>query len=165
MAVANTKSTIITNIEAVPIVPQRPTEIAGLIYGAAATVEVLAADDDNSVYRFFPVHSSWRVHGIKLWNDAITGGTAYDIGLYDVADGAVVSAQLWASSVDCSSARLAPLDASFEAANIDTIGKRIWEQLALTSDPDKWYHVACRATTVGTGAGTLSLQIEYVTDR
>lgn len=166
MAVANTKSSIITNIEAVPIVPQRPTEIAGLLYAAAATLEVAAADDDTSVYRFFRVHSSWRVHGLKLWNDAITGGTSYNFGLAGINDGAAVSASLFASAVDLSSARAqTPTDITTEALNIDALGKRIWEQLSLTSDPDRWYDLVATAATVGSGAGTITLQLEYVTDR
>jgi hypothetical protein len=39
-------------------------------------VEVAAADDDNSVYRFARVHSSWSLRAIWLTNDALTAGTA-----------------------------------------------------------------------------------------
>ena len=56
-----------------------------------ATVEVAAGDDDGSKYRFFKaVPSSFRPIACTVMCDAITAGTDYDLGLYDVNLGAVV---------------------------------------------------------------------------
>jgi hypothetical protein len=162
MAVANTKSTIVTARDAGKNVP---LYLSGAVkHEAVATLEVAAADDDNSVYRFVRVHSSWSPRAIYLYNDAITAGTAYHCGLYDTAEngGAAVDNDVFATSVDLSSARVAPLDLLFEALNIDKIEKRVWEMLGLTADPNKYYDLALIGATVGTAAGTISLRVEWV---
>lgn len=162
MTVVNTKSTLITNAEATPIVPVSPVEGGGWLNAIAASIEVAAADDDTSVYRFFRIHSSWRVHTVLLLNDAITSGTSYDFGLYTIGGGAVVDADFFASAVDLSSGRVAPLDITHEAMNIDAGAKPVWQQRGLSSDPDLWYDVAATANTVGSAAGTITLKLTYV---
>jgi hypothetical protein len=162
MAVANTKSSIVAARDAGKNVP---FYLSGAdMHEAVATVEVAAGDDDNSVYRFVRVHSSWSLRVILLTNDAITGGTAYHCGLYDVAEngGAAVDADVFATSVDLSSARVAPTDLLFEALNIDKIEKRLWEVLGLSADPGKEYDLALTGATAGSGAGTVSLRVNWV---
>lgn len=162
MAVANKKSTIVTALDAAKDVPLRLS--GAVLKSAVATVEVAAADDDNSVYRLFRVHSSWSPRHLWILNDAITSGTVYDLGLYDTAEagGAVVTQEAFASDVTMASARVAPTDLLFEAADINKIEKRFWEFTSATADPNKWYDIAFTAATVGSGAGTLSMQLEYV---
>lgn len=166
MAAVNTKSTIVTNADATP-----PTLSAAHLGGGscrimAATVEVAVADDNASVYRMFRVLSNWRVHELLLWNDAITSGSAYDVGLYQTLanGGAVVDADCWASDVTMVSARATsgPLNCTFEALNIDKIEKSVWEVAAvavttLLADPVRWYDICLTADTVGSGAGTISM--------
>ncbi len=167
MAAVNTKSTFITNADNDPrVLTAAHLGFGGSLRAAAATVEVAAADDAASVYRMFRVHSSWRVHGLYLWNDAITSGTAYDIGLYQIAanGGAVVDADCWASDVTMVSARATsgPLDCTFEALNIDKIEKTVWEVAAvavttLLADPNRYYDICLTGDTPGSGAGTISM--------
>ncbi len=164
MAVANTKSTIVTNGDANP-----PDHTAAILSGGrvreqAATVEVAAADDDNSVYRLFRAHSSWRVSTIALLNDAITGGTVYHLGVHQTAENgaAVVDADVFGTSIDMSSARVAPLDATYEALDINQIEKRLWEVLGLAADSNRWYDITLTGATVGTAAGTISGRLRYV---
>lgn len=166
MAAVNTKSTIITNGDADPRVMSPAHLGLGNMRCMAATVEVAAGDDNASIYRMFRVHSAWRVHQLLLWNDAITSGSAYDVGLYQTAanGGAVVDADLWASDVTMVSARGAsgPLDLTFEALNIDDIEKPVWEiagiaVTTLTADPNRYYDICLTADTVGSGAGTISM--------
>ena len=166
MAVVNTKATNVTNPDATPS-KANPLHIhAARLYEIVGTVEVAAADDDNSVYRLARVHSSWRITSIELFNDAITSGTVYDLGLYDTAEngGAVVSQELFASDVTMASARSTPTEVTYEATptNIDKIEKRLYELAGLTTDPGKWYDIAFKATTVGSGAGTISLRVRFV---
>lgn len=164
MAVVNTKSTIITRLDGTPVKPADIRLAHGRVREQVGTVEVAAADDDNSVYRFARVHSSWRISEIGLTNDAITGGTAYHCGIHDTAEngGAAVDADVFATSVDCSSARVDPLDLLFEALNIDKIEKPLWEVLGLSADPNKDYDLTMTGATVGSAAGTLSLRVRYV---
>jgi hypothetical protein len=164
-AVANTKSTAITNNDATPPTLNKTFVQGGRVYSSVAVVEVAAADDDTSVYRLFRVWSGDRVDGIDIGNDAITGGTSYDLGVYDTAvnGGAVVSAALFASALDLSSAgALSERTYEATATNIDKIEKQLWELLALTSDPKKYYDIALTANTVGTGAGTIAARLRSV---
>ena len=164
MAVANSKSTQITNADATPRV-LTPAAIGwGRVRAASFTLDVAAADDDASVYRFFRVHSNWRVLQLLLWNDAITSGSVYDVGLYQTAEngGAVVDADCWATNVTMVSARLVPLDVTFEALDIIKCEKLVWEVAAIavttiTEDPQRDYDICLTADTVGSGAGTISM--------
>jgi hypothetical protein len=164
MAVANTKSTAITNRDASPRVPSPAHLVRGPLFEAVGTVEVAAADDNGSVYRFARLRSSDRVSQINLFSDAITGGTAFDLGLYRTADdgGAAVDVDLFASDLDLSSA-VAGTDVTYEAtaANIDKVEKRLWELLGLSADPQTDYDLALTADTVGTAAGTVSVRVRF----
>lgn len=171
MGTANTKSNIVTYADTVPVKQAPVTLSGGRLYVASATVEVAAADDNASVYRMFRVWSGWRVVQLLLFNDAITSGSAYDVGLYQTAEngGAVVDADCWASDVTMVSARATsgPLDCTFEALNIDKIEKTVWEVAAIAvttilADPTRWYDVCLTGDTVGSGAGTISMHMVYV---
>lgn len=160
MAEANTKSTAVTNADATPAELTGPHIAEGRLRESVGTVEVAAADDNNSVYRFFRVHSSWRISSLELLNDAIQSGTTYDIGLHEIAaaGGAAKDADLFGTDVDMTSARVAPTDVLFEALNIDKIEKRIWEMLGETEDPDRWYDLTMTGQVAGSGAGTISMR-------
>lgn len=167
MAVVNTKSAIITNLDASPIVLNDVTQDGGRIRSQCATVEVAAADDDTSVYRFARVPSNARIIAINVTNDALTAGTAYEFGLYRTASdgGAVVDADAYGSAVDLSSARTtAALNVAFEARNIDKITNKVWQDAAATADTKIEYDICALATTVGSAAGTISVEVQYVID-
>lgn len=163
MAVANTKSTAVSNRDNRILADGHLTK--GMVLEAVGTVEVAAADDDTSVYRLGRFRSSDRISQLLIANDAITGGTVYDFGLYRTASdgGAVVSVELFASNVDLSSAA-ALRDLLYEATptNIDKIEKRLWELLGLSADPQVDYDLCATGATVGSGAGTISAIVRYV---
>lgn len=165
MGVANTKSAIVTNADATSYGPSDASYSGGVARRHATNLEVAAADDDTSVYHFFRVKSNDRVDKLEFGNDAITGGTSFDMGLYDTAanGGAVVDADLFASAVDLSSAH-GRTDYTYEATatNIDANDAMIWELLGLTADPNTEYDVCLTANTVGSGAGTIAGWIELV---
>lgn len=160
MAVVNTKSTLITNREALPATMSKAELAGNYTKHPVGLVEVAAADSDTSVYRFFSVRSSDRIHALLLKNDAITAGTSYDFGLYDTLanGGAVVDADLFASAVDLSSGRTTDTDILNEALDIDKSEKQVWELLGLSADPGKEYEVCATANTVGSAAGTIVLK-------
>lgn len=167
MAVANTKSTVVTNADAADGSKTAAFIAGGNVKGVSGTVETAAADDAGSVYRLVRVHSSWVIDKVLLAHDAITNMSTADIGVYDIAavnSGAVVSVSLFGSAVDISSASAGFVDRTFEATatNISKVDKQLWELLALTVDPNKWYDVAVTATTNDpTAAGTISMRVEY----
>lgn len=164
MATANTKSTVITNLDATP-----PTINSGYLAGArvheaVGVVSVAAADDDSSVYRVARLPSNARVTSVKIQNTAITGGTAYVVGLYDiygVNSAAIIgSGNQLVTTKDLSSANASPTESlTVSAANAE---KRLWELLSLSSDPGKMYDVCLTGNTVGSGAGTIAVRIQYV---
>ena len=163
MAVANTKSTIITNGDATPPV-LTSSKITGGMYTreAVGTVEVAAADDDGSVYRMVRVPSNARISKVEYANDAMTAATVYDLGVYRTAadGGAVVSQEAFASDLDLSSAH-ALTDVTFEATatDISKIEQELWQRLGLTSDPGVMYDICFTGSTVGSAAGTISLRV------
>lgn len=158
MAVANTKSTIVTNADAAPRTMTDAHLAHGTLREQRAVVEVLAADDNNSVYRLFRVHTSWMISQLLLWNDALTSGTDFEIGAYDTLEngGAVIDSSAWGDAISMASARVVPLDVTFELLNIDKIEKRIWEQLGLATDPRKLVDICLKGVAVGSAAGTIA---------
>lgn len=171
MATANTKGTAITNADATPPVPTNRAIAGAPILISKAVVEVAAADDDNSVYRIARVPSNAVIHSIRILNDAITGGTAYNCGVWETADngGAVVDADLFASAVDINAGNTAWLELRYEAATtaiIDYAEKQLWYILdvgaaTLSEDPNKQYDICLQGTTVGTGAGTILCEVHW----
>ena len=167
MATANTKCTSVTNLDATPPVANSLAVIGGVLREQVGTVEIAAADDNNSVYRVGRVHSSWRISDIIRYNDAITSGSDFDVGLYDTSEngGAVVNINCFADAVSLTSASLTGTKDLYEAGSdngVEQIEKAVWQMAGLTADPNTFYDVCYTGVTVGSGAGTLSVKIQYV---
>ena len=167
MAVANSKSTVVSNADASPRTPNSSYLEHSSLKECIGTVAVAAADDDGSVYRMARVPSGARISQVLVANDAVTGGTSYDFGVYDTAavnSGAVVDADVFLSAVDMSSARAQLTDLTHESAvnPIEYAEKRLWELLGLSADPFKEYDLAFTANTVGSAAGDLTVAVRYV---
>jgi len=164
-AVANTKSTIVTNADAAPVDLTDSRVSHGRLREQVAKVEVAAGDDDGSVFRMFRVWSGWRITSIEIASDAIAGGTAYDVGVYQTAEngGAAVDDDEFASALDLSSAS-GFTDRTYEAGatEIDKIEQPLWERIGETSDTKRWYDICLTGDTVGTGAGTIAARLRYV---
>lgn len=173
MAVVDTVSTQLTSLLTAGAKVTIGGGAGGREYVKSATVEVAAADDDTSTYRFFRVKSSDRIKSLKLYCDAITGGTDYDCGLYTVDGGAVVDADLYADGFSAATASPAVpptadagdgIELRFgdaTTANPGDVNNAVWEDLGLTEDPHLEYDVVFTANTVGTAAGTLTLVMRY----
>lgn len=141
------------------------TATEGNLMCSSATYAVAAADSDGDIYHMVPVFSKWSIKHIMVYNDAITAGTSYDIGLYSsAATPVVVDVDAYASAVDMSSARTSvPIDAAFEARNITAVNQKVHQDGAVTNDPGVWYWLSLTANTVGTAAGDITLIVEYTT--
>lgn len=125
-----------------------------------ALVTVAAADDDGSVYRLFRIPSNAAIKMVRVTNTAITGGTDYDLGIYDIDSGAVVDKDLFFDGRSVASAGYGA-NAFVRTTLVDYTNK-LWEYtpLSLTSDPKKEYDVALTANTVGTADGTIVIDME-----
>lgn len=144
-------------------------EKAGVVMGdktitMVSTVEIAAADDDGSVYRFFKsVPSNLIPVHISILCDAITGGTDYDLGLYKTALGAVVDKDVLMDGQTLATAltRATGDGLGLGAVNVDSVNKTLAELSAQTT-PDTSYDIALTANTVGTAAGTVSIIAQFV---
>lgn len=139
------------------------TATEGTMKSSTVTVAIAAADNDGDIWHVLPVFSSWSIKHIWVYNDAITSGTSYDIGLYTTAaTPAVVDVDAYASAVDMSSARTsAPIDAAYEARNITSVNNKVHQDGAVTTDPQAWYWLSLTGNTVGSAAGDITLVVEY----
>jgi hypothetical protein len=164
MAVANTKSTLIGNMDATPSVISNPYVGGGLLREASGTVETLAADDAASVYRLCRVPSNARITSILLASDAITTASTSDVGIYQIAanGGAVLDADFFATDYDISSAT-AFTEVMYEATatDISKCEMPLWQAYGLTSDPAVLYDICVTVNDV-TAAGTISMKVKYV---
>jgi hypothetical protein len=185
MAVVNTLSTIISNMDAQPRVLS-----SGFIAGAndivsVASVAAAATDSIGSTYRYVFLPSGARIEDIQLQNDATTAGV-WQLGVYNndqqpcttvtagvsttTAPGAVTITNanvIFGTGISTAAANLvwksvyAPtvLNGANAAINVN---KRVWELLGLDFDPFYEFHVVLTATTAPTAAGNISLQVTYV---
>lgn len=171
MAVVTTKSTAVTNSDALPqtLSPQRID--GGRIRERVGVIEAGATDSIGSVYRLMRINSVDRVSRLLLSCDAITTAVG-DIGIYDISSvnaGAVVDADFFASAQALTSA-LINQDVTHEADAADAgagfgladVEKPLWQALGLASDPGKQYDVAVTLTAAATGAGTVVLRLQYI---
>lgn len=124
-----------------------------------ATVEIAAADDDGSKYRLFKaVPSSFKPVSCTVMCDAITGGTDYDLGLYNTNMGSVVDKDVLMDGQTLATASRV-LD-GLGIVDIADIGakKSLAELLALNPSTAKpAYDVVLTANTVGSAAGTVTV--------
>lgn len=160
---ATNYSTEATNHKSVGGTKNPTTATEGNLRVSSATYAVAAADNDGDIYCMVPIRSNWSLKAIRVYNDAVTGGTSYDLGIYTTAaTPVVVDADAYASAIDMSSARTsAPLDAAFQARNITAINNKVWQDAGLSADSGAWYWLALTANTVGTAAGDITIVIEY----
>lgn len=122
-----------------------------------ATADIAVADDDGSVYRLFnSVPSSLVPVKISIQNDAIAGGTDYDLGLYGENKGGAVDADALAATLDMSVgvALTADNNSGLGALTVATAQQDLSE-LSGQTDPDAAYDIALTANTVGAGAGSI----------
>ena len=167
MGTANTLTNNVTNLDATPPVALDKRLFNGILKEQVGTVEIAAADDANSVYRVGRVHSSWRISEIIRYNDAITSGADFDVGIYDTAENgaAVININCFADAVSLVSGSVTGTRDLYEAGSdvgVEDIEQRVWEMAGQSSDPDVWYDICFTGDTVGSGAGTLSLRTRYV---
>ena len=167
MATVNTKSNIVTNLDATPRVLNSLNLMGGVVREQVATVEIAAADNDGSIYRMCRVHSSWRLSEVTIFNDAIQSGADFDVGFYSTAEdgGAVVDANAIADDIDLTSGSLTGTQVMFEGSSangVEDIEKNVWEWAGLSSDTGVWLDIALTGFTVGSGAGTVSMRVRHV---
>lgn len=171
MAVVTTKSTAVTNGDALPqaLSPQKID--GGRLRERVGVIEAVSGDSIASIYRLLRVNSGDRVSRLLLSCDAITT-CAGDIGVYDITAvnaGAVVDVDFFASAQSLAAA-LVNVDVGHEADPADAgagfgladVEKSLWQALGLAADPGKQYDIAVTLTAAAGSAGTIALKMQYV---
>lgn len=132
---------------------------------SVVTFEVAAADSDGSVYRVIESFPSEAViTNILVGNDAITSGTDYDIGFYDVESGSVVDKDILADGLNLSSAHASGSELSgISAVDVADRAKPVYLLLGKTvANKKPAYDLCFTANTVGSVAGTITAIVEYL---
>jgi hypothetical protein len=165
MAVVNVLSPLITNRDATPRTINPVTTDGARMRTKVARVEVTNGDSIASTFRLFSIPSNARVHGLKLFCDAITSAAA-DVGLYQTTanGGAVVDADAYASAQTIATANKLGIEVAFEQRDIDKAEQRVWQDAALTADPTREYDIVATLTAAATATGTLVAMLEYAVD-
>lgn len=142
------------------------TSQEGNIKMISATIDVASGDNDGEIFHMMPVRSNWSIKHIWVYNDGITSGTDYDIGLYTTAATPVeVDKDCYADGISMASARTsAPIDAAYSTRNITAVNNKVHTDGSVTTDPSVWYWLSITANTIGSADGDITLIVEYVGD-
>ena len=130
-------------------------------------VSVAAADADNDTYRCVRLPSNAVVALIWIANTAITGGTDYDLGIASVDKefvATVLNVNAFLDAVDMSSARVAKTQLIPETGAdyvLTAPDKKLWELANLAADPGGTLDLIFTGVTVGTAAGTITIDVGW----
>lgn len=152
-------STLVANYEATPQVANNSQELHGVVRVAQGTIDLLAGDSTaNDVVMLAPLPSNASITALKIGSDALGGSCTFNVGLHNT-DGSAADADVYATAVADEGAMA---DVRTEAANITTIGQKLWQDAGATSDPGGYYYVSVTFAVTGGTAGDMSFIIEYV---
>ena len=142
-------SDLVANFEATPPV----------LRTAHGTVELAAGDSDNDdIVMLAPIPSNATVPQLFVGSDTLGGSCTFNVGIH-TSSGTVKDEDVFASAV---SDEAAMADVRFEAANIDTAGKKMYELAGDSTDPGGYYYVSATMAAAGGTAGTMSFNIHYI---
>jgi hypothetical protein len=128
------------------------------------TVEIAAGDDNGSVYRFFAgVPSTYIPTEISIVCDAITNGTDFDLGLYEVNGGAVIDKDVLMDGQTLATALTRATGYQLGLGIVDraNVTKTLGE-LSAQTNVSASYDIALTGNAVGTVAGTVSIIATFV---
>ena len=157
-----TKNTdLVANFEATPQVANSAAELAGVLRTAHGSVELAAGDStDNDIVMLAPIPSNAAVPTLFVGSDTFGGSCTFNVGIYTSA-GVVKDEDVFATSVADAAAMA---DVRYEAADLNTGSKKLWELAGDSEDPGGYYYVAITFNATGGTAGTLNWNISYVVD-
>lgn len=120
-----------------------------------------AAQTDGDQIFLFPVKSADRIAGIYIANDALTGATDINIGLWSAASTPVdVDENLFADAVNIASG--SATWAQVDEIAVENRGKPIWVLLGQTEPQDTTYYLALNLVTGGTAVGDVAVRVDFL---
>ena len=155
-----TKNTdLVGNFEATPQVANSAAELAGVLRTAHGSVELAAGDStDNDIVMLAPIPSNASVPTLFVGSDTFGGSCTFNVGIYTSA-GVVKDEDVFATSVADAAAMA---DVRYEAADLNTGSKKLWELAGDSEDPGGYFYIAITFNATGGTAGTLNWNISYV---
>jgi len=152
-----TKNTdLVANFEATPQVANSAAELAGVLRTAHGSVELAAGDStDNDIVMLSPIPSNAALPTLFVGSDTFGGSCTFNVGVYKT-DGTVKDEDVFASAVADAGAMA---DVRYEAADLNTGSKKLWELAGDSEDPGGYYYVAITFSATGGTAGTLNWNI------
>jgi len=155
-----TKNTdLVANFEATPPVANSAAELAGVLRTAHGSVELAAGDStDNDIVMLAPIPSNASVPTLFVGSDTFGGSCTFNVGIYTSA-GVVKDEDVFATSLADAAAMA---DVRYEAADLNTGSKQLWELAGDSSDPGGYFYIAITFNATGGTAGTLNWNISYV---
>lgn len=164
MAVETVKSGVITNRDATPRVINNPAALKGDVKGFTGVATIANLADIASKYLFAQIPSNAILRSLEISSPDIGTTVTMDVGLCrTTADGgAVVDADFFKAAVDLHSGAIAK--SNILRGNVATIAfaeKRVWELLALASDPCIMYDVVGTLAAASDAAGTVVVEGSY----
>lgn len=131
--------------------------VAGVSQAIVHWAKTAAQTNGDQIF-LMPVRSSERITGIYVMNDALTGATDVNIGLYDT-DEVDVDENLFGDAVSIASA--ATVWTQIDELAPENVGKPIWSLLGQTEPEDKTYYLALNLVTGGTAAGDVAIRVDF----
>lgn len=154
-------SDLVANLEALPQVANKASELGGVVRIAQGNVALAAGDStDDDIVMLAPIPTHATITSIRVGSDNLGGTCTFNVGFY-TNDGVVVDEDALATDV-ADAAGMTEL--RYEVANINTTGQQVWELAGQSSDPSDVYYVAATFSATGGTAGDMAFIIEYVVD-
>lgn len=182
MTASTVKSTLITNLETVPLATSAsPKDFYGIERVSCATVEVATTslDEENDRVLMVPVPMEARVLGIYLLNDKLdshgTVAITNDIGLWygqgcGQTPGTLIDDDAYAVAITAlqaaSTASTVSYNYAFHTKDIAKVTNHVWEDAALTANPGGTAYIGLSIQTPAAtaAAGTVTMIVKYVVD-
>jgi hypothetical protein len=164
MAVVTTKSTTISNRDAVPQVINDGRLERGTLKSAIGSVTAANGDSIGSKYVLASLPSTAMVRQVLLSSAAITSA-AGSVGVYrNTRDGgAAVSAALFANGASLASVQSDVDVTNQSGTNTPALQEQpLWQAAGLAADPGSALDIAITLTAATTAAGLVSLKVTYV---
>lgn len=177
MAATTAKGTMITNLEAAPLLQADRGATGNGLKVAFVTEEVATTsiDEINDIFLALPLPSGARMLGLTIFNDDLDSNgsptLAVNVGGYYGND---VTGQTAGTAIDVDNiataittlqaANTAGVEILFEAQDINGIGKPLWQILGLTRNPGGTIYIGFKVTAAAAtaAAGTVTLRALYV---
>ncbi len=179
---ATTKSVNITQLDASPRLPLSAGSATGRHRVFMDTVSVVDDDfdADGDIVLLAEVPSNAKIMSIKLFNDALDGGTdsLVNVGVYNggtqfvdgstthAPDGLISEAAYGSVIATFQGAVVVGTELAFEARNITLTNNKVWEDAGLAADPKVPLRIGFTQTATVASAitGDVTVQITYAVD-